>query len=226
MRIVRGRGPSAERDRERSRELVSSVAETGEPLLRIWQPHRHVAFGRRDSNRPGYERARALADEHGFVPVDRTTGGHAVCFTGNTVSFVRVTPVDDLRGGIDERYQQTTETLETALSELGVSPWVGEPDGAFCPGTHSISDEGKMVGLAQRVKRDVAVVAGIVVVRDHEDIAEVLGPIYDALDISFERNATGSIARSGGTSDPGRVIETLESHLADPGASVERLRET
>lgn len=224
MRIVHGRGSTPRQDRELTRRLVEEVAD-GEPILRVWCPHRQVAFGRRDSNRPGYDRARKLAEERDFVAVDRSVGGHAVCYTGNTVSFVRAMPVDELRSGITERYERTTGELQSALSELGVSAHQGEPDGAFCPGTHSLSAGGKIVGLAQRVTRETAVVAGIVVVRDHEEIGDVLAPVYDALDIPFERDATGSIAGVGGESSPETVVRTLSETLSGGEGTVERIGE-
>lgn len=226
MRRIRGSVPSPERDRARTQEAVDRVAGGGESVLRVWRPPAQVAFGRRDSNRPGYDRARELATERGFPAVERAVGGHAVCFTGNTVSFVRATPVDDPRSGITDRYERTTREVRGALSRLGVVARKGEPEGAFCPGSHSLSDGGKIVGLAQRVRRDVAVVAGIVVVSDHEAIAGVLAPVYDALDAPFERDAVGSLARAGGETDPDAVVRTLEDALARGEGTVEQVRET
>lgn len=226
MRVIRGRGATVHRDREITNELTSDVAENDDPFLRVWQPHRQVVFGRRDSNHPEYHRARAIAEEHGFTPVERAVGGHAVCYTGTTVSFVRATPVDDPRSGIPQRYDRTIEQVDSALDRLGVAATRGEPDGSFCPGTHSLSLEGKIVGIAQRVRKNVAIVGGIVVVHDHRKIADVLAPIYDMLDISFERNTTGSIARAGGETDAQRVISVLEESLSSGEQTVEQVRET
>ena len=214
MRIVRGRGRTPEQDRETTHSHVNSVAESGEGVLRVWQPHRQVVFGRRDTNRDGYERARRIAAERGFDTIERAVGGHAVCYTGATISFVRATPVDDPRSGITERYERTVEAVQSALSTLGVPAREGEPDGSFCPGTHSLSHEGKIAGLAQRVRRDVAVVGGIVVVRDNEEIDDTLAPIYDALGIPFERGSTGSITRAGGNPDPEGIRRQLETTLS------------
>jgi len=214
MRILRGRGRTPERDRELTHSHVDAVAETGEAVLRVWHPHRQVVFGRRDTNRDGYDRARRIAAERGFDAVERAVGGHAVCYTGETISFVRASPVDDPRSGITERYERTVDAVQSALSALGVPAQEGEPEGAFCPGTHSLSHEGKIAGLAQRVRRDVAVVGGIVVVRDHEEIEDTLAPIYDALGIPFERGSTGSIARAGRHADSEGVRRQLEAALS------------
>lgn len=223
MRLVRGRAGTPEHDRQRSRDLLDRARKEDTAVLRVWQPPAHLAFGRRDGSRDGYDRAREHAESHDIPVIDRTTGGHAVVFTGTTVSVVLARPIDDARSGITDRYDRVTDQLRDALAELGVDARQGEPDGAFCPGTHSLSADGKIVGLAQRVRRDVAVVAGIVTLADHEEITTILGPVYDALDIPFDPDATGSIARSGGVTDPDTVCRTIESALADDDGVAETI---
>ena len=214
MRVVRGSVNAPEPDRTVTIQLVQSVATAGESALRVWQPPEQVAFGRRDANREGFERARDAVTSGGVSAIERSTGGHAVYFTGNTVSFVRATPVSDERTGIERRYEETIPKVRTALSEVGVETHQGEPEGAFCPGTHSLSADGKIVGLAQRVRNDVAVVAGILVLQDHEQIAALLDPVYDALDIPFNPDAVGSVARTGGTARWPAIRDALEAELA------------
>ncbi|MXR51945.1 lipoate--protein ligase family protein [Halovenus sp. WSH3] len=223
MHVLRGRADTPERDRARSRELLDLATERDSPHLRVWQPPRHVAFGRRDRSRPGYDRARNRLRDRNIPVIERSTGGHAVLFTGNTVSVVLATPIEEARSGITDRYERATDRLREALCDLGVDAEPGEPDGAFCPGTHSLSAEGKIVGLAQRIRQDVAVVAGIVVLEDHEEIAEVLGPVYDDLEIPFAADATGSIARAGGVTDAEAVTTAIETAFTDGDATVERV---
>jgi len=227
MRVLRGRMPTPEADRERTGDLVDHTAATGERTLRVWTPPPQIAFGRRDANRDGYERARELGAARGYDLVERTVGGRAVAFTGNTVAFVATEPVEESRTGIQQRYDEATAAMEAALAALDVEAAPGEPDGAFCPGTHSLSADGKIVGLAQRVHRDVAAVSGIVVVRDHEEIADTLDPIYGALGVPFERDAVGSVARAGGPADPERVCRQIERTLrGGRDATVARVRDT
>jgi octanoyl-[GcvH]:protein N-octanoyltransferase len=223
MRLIRGRADTPAADREVTDQLISAVGETGESVLRVWQPPRQVAFGRRDAHRAGYDEARQYLSEREIPYVERTTGGHAVFFSGTTVSFLRATPVEDGRSSITARYETTIETVRGALSGLGVEASEGEPYGPFFPGTPSLSADAKIVGLAQRVRRDTAVISGIVVVQDHEEINEVLDPVYRALEIPFERTATGSIAKAGGESDPERVCRELERALSVGEVSVERV---
>lgn len=227
MRVLRGRAETPERDGEITKELIAHTAETGERGLRVWRPHRQIAFGRRDSNREGYDRARRIVAESEFASVDRTVGGHAVAFTGNTLAFASAEPVDDARTGIQERYDEATATLERAFGDLGVDVYEGEPDGSFCPGTHSLSATGKIAGLAQRVHRDAAVVSGIVVACDHEQIAATLEPLYNALDIEFDPDSVGSIGRAGGPTDPLSVARRIEDALIGAASpAVEQVRET
>lgn len=222
MRVYRGRGGSIEADRAASDRLAEGVASDGAPAVRVWRPHRQIAFGRRDTSAEGYDRARELAADHDFLAVEREVGGRAVAYTGTTVAFARVTPVEDVRSGLQERYERATDDLLTPLADLGVDAREGEPENSFCPGSHSIqADAGgealKLAGLAQRVRADAAVVAGVLLVRDHGEIARVLEPIYEALGVPFDPERVGSVARCGGPSDPEAVVRTVEAALVgDP----------
>lgn len=226
MRLLRGRAATPAADRDATQEMGAWVAKTGQPALRVWRPHEQVAFSRRDATRAGYDRALEIAKEQGLTVTERDVGGHAVVFTGTTVSFVLAEPVEESRTGIQKRYGETTAAVRAALADLGVEAEEGEPEGAFCPGTHSLSASGKIVGLAQRVKRDVATVGGIVIVRDHERIATILEPIYSALSIQFDADAVGSIDRAGGNGTPETVVSALAERLGGEPTTVDWVRET
>ena len=220
MRVYRGRADTIEADRAAAERIVDLVGDEREPAVRVWRPHRQVAFGRRDAREDGYGRARDISAAHDFPAVERDVGGRAVAYTGSTVAFARVTPVDDMRSGLQDRYDVATADLLDALAELRVDAHGGEPSDSFCPGTHSVqTDDGdrarKLAGLAQRVHGDAAVVAGVLTVRDHEAVAAVVDPVYEALDVAFDPETVGSIARAGGNGDPERVVRTVEGALAD-----------
>lgn len=228
MRVVRGRVETIAADRAVSRALLEDTRESGEPTVRVWTPHRQVAFGRRDARSDGYDRAREAAAEHGFPSFERDVGGRAVAYTGSTVAFARTEPIADVRTGLDDRYDRATREVRRALGELGVEAAEGEPPDSFCPGTHSLSAgdgaaAGKVVGIAQRVQQDVALVAGVCVVRDHDEIAAVLEPVYDALGVPFDPGTVGSVARAGGDADPETVCRALEWELAGDTFAVEYL---
>jgi lipoate-protein ligase A len=206
--------------------MLEAVGERGEPALRVWTPHRQVAFGRRETNEAGYEAARAIARDRGFTPVERSVGGRAVAYTGSTLAFALAVPIEDQRSGLDERYAHATDRVQRALWRLGVPARRGEPAGSFCPGRHSLSYSGKLVGIAQRVRSEGALVSGIVVVDDHGEIASVLEPVYNALGAPFDRGSVGSVARAGGRADPDAVAREIESRLVgERETRIERIEE-
>ncbi|WP_293033586.1 lipoate--protein ligase family protein [Natronococcus sp.] len=220
MRVFRGRAGTIEADREVSERLLE-VAADGEHALRVWTPHRQVAFGRRDSRLEGYGQAREAARERAFPPIERSVGGRAVAYDGETtVAFARTEPIDDFRQGTDERYERLTADVADALEELGVDLERGEPDDSFCPGAHSLStaeqdDLRKIAGIAQRVRQDAALVSGILVVDNREELARVLEAVYGALEVPFDPDSVGSVAAAGEPSDPEQIPRALEDRLAD-----------
>jgi lipoate-protein ligase A len=224
MRVLRDRAATVSADRERTRAMLDRTAETGEPAVRVWTPHRQVAFGRRDASAPGYDRARAAARERGFDAVERSVGGRAVAYTGSTVAFAHTVPIADRRTALDDRYAAARARLRRALAALGVDAVPGEPPDAFCPGSHSLQCGGKLAGLAQRVRTDAALVAGCVVVDDRAVIAGVLTAVYDSLDHPFDPESVGSVAAAGGPSDPAPVVGTIERELVgDAPTTVHRI---
>ncbi|AGB36114.1 lipoyl protein ligase domain-containing protein [Natronococcus occultus] len=218
MRVFRGRAGTIDADREVSERLLEDAAD-GEPAVRVWTPHRQVAFGRRDSRLDGYERAREAARERGFPPIERSVGGRAVAYDGETtLAFARAEPIEDFRRGTDERYERLTTDVARTLAELGVVLERGEPDASFCPGAHSLStsDRGglrKVAGIAQRVRQDAALVSGILVVDNRAELADVLEAVYGALGVAFDPDAVGSVARVSGEDDPTTIARVIEDGL-------------
>jgi lipoate-protein ligase A len=227
MRVIRGRASSIAEDREVTQALAADVRETDEAAVRVWTPHRQVAFGRRDTRAERYEQARRAAQTHDFEPYERSVGGRAVAYTGTTLAFVRIEPISDLRFGTDERYDRIVRELQGAFSQLSVEMYEGEPDASWCPGAHSLSVEnvGKVIGVAQRVAKGAAQVAGIVIIQDHDAIAAVLEPVYDALAVPFSPLSVGSVAAAEGPSDPEQVARVVESALiGDREMQIQQLR--
>lgn len=212
--VVHGRRGDPDADAVATRALRDRVAETCQPAVRVWAPHRIVAFGRRDTTRDGYQRAADVARERGFDPVERSVGGRAVAYDGETtLAFARFEPVDDVRGGLDARYEALTADVQRAFRRLGVAAERGEPPESFCPGQHSLQRDGKLAGIAQRVTKGAAVTSGVCVVDRYDELADVLDAVYDALDVPFDPDTVGSVARAGGTAAPDVVRETLEAEL-------------
>ncbi|WP_254864119.1 lipoate--protein ligase family protein [Halovivax gelatinilyticus] len=219
--VYRGRAATIDADRDASRRLLEHAA-AGERAVRVWRPHRQVAFGRRDENRDGYDLAREAARSHGFRPVSRRVGGRAVAYDGETtLAFVRAEPVEDLRTGIQDRYDAITADVTAALESSGVAVAEGEPANAFCPGTHSLRlpDGPKVSGIAQRVTGDGALVAGILLVDRIDELAAVLADVYDALDVPLDPGSVGGVARATSSVDPADVRRSLEGALAGDAAT-------
>jgi lipoate-protein ligase A len=224
MRVLRGRATTPDDDAETTTAMLERTGESGDPTVRVWRPHRQVAFGRRDANAEGYERARRAARERGYESVERSVGGRAVAYTGTTLAVAHAVPVEDLRRGLHDRYDAASATLREALSDLGVDAVPGEPDDSFCPGTHSLRADGKIVGIAQRVRQSAALVAGVVIVADREEVAAVLQDVYGALDVPFDSDSVGSVKRAGGPADPDAVTRAIEDAIVgDRERIVERV---
>lgn len=213
MFVVRGSGDRHETDRRVAEALLDQVTSADEPGVRVWTPFRQVAFGPRDTAAAGYPRAAAAARERGFPPTERTVGGRPVAMTGSTVAFTRGVPVDDVRRGLTDRYERTREQVRHALAGIGVETTPGEPPDSFCPGQHALSAEGKLVGFAQRVTTGAAAVSGVIVTTDHEEIADVLTPVYRALGVPFDPTSVDSLERAGGAVAPEGVISAVEREL-------------
>ena len=214
--MARGRAATRDADREVTQDLLEFVRESGAPAVRVWAPGRQVAFGRRDTNEDGYEDAAAAARDHGFPPVERGVGGRAVAYTETTLAFARIEPVTDVRTGLTERYDAMVADVIDALDAVGVAASEGEPPNSFCPGDHSVSADGKLAGVAQRVTKGAALTSGVLVVDDREEIAGVLADVYPALGVPFDPDSVGSVAASGG--DTERVRDELEAALVGDAA--------
>lgn len=247
MRVVRGRAETIPADRALTGELLDRVPERGEPFVRVWTPHRQVAFGRRDGNADGYRRARAAASDRGFVPVERDVGGHAVAYDGTAaLALARGEPIADERRGLYDRYDRLLADVRRALANVGVETERGEPPASFCPGQHSLqarlvadrgraaadtvegadSEWGKLVGIAQRVRRGTALTAGVCLVDARRELADVLAAVYGALDVPLDPRTVGTVAAAGGPADPDRVRAALEAELVGEATpTVERVEE-
>lgn len=212
MHVVRGSVSDANHDRNVTRELIDVVESTEEPVVRVWTPPKQIAFGRRDTTADGYDRARQIAIEGGYEPIEREVGGSAVAYTGETIAFAYGVPTESERGNIDDRYRNAETLLLQALGQAGAAVEKGEPDASFCPGDHSVQGDGKIAGIAQRVRRESALVGGYVIVTEADEraVSEVLDPIYAALEMPFDPQSVGCVERVGGPKDADSVVSAIE----------------
>lgn len=159
--------------------------------MHILRPQATVAFGRLDTLRPGYAAAVAAARAHGFAVAVRAPGGHAAAWHGG--SLVIEAHGEGGIGGITDRFRTEAIRLAEALRGLGVDARVGAVPREYCPGEWSVNLEGrvKLIGLAQRVRRDAYTVGAHIVCADVEPVRAVLADVYTALGIDMDPATIG-----------------------------------
>jgi lipoate-protein ligase A len=176
----------------------------------VFRPRATAAFGRVDRLRPGYAAAQQAARDHGFEPLLRPVGGHAVVYDERAVVFEDVTAHENIAGGIEDRYTRGTAEIVAALRSLGLDPQVGELPGEYCAGRHSISLNGiKVVGSGQRVVQGAALFAAVVLVGGGDAIRAALTDIYAALDLDWDPSTAGAIQDVAPDITPERVAQAL-----------------
>ena len=97
--------------------LVEQVNEgVYDSVVRVYRPAPTVAFGRLDALRPGFGAAVAAARRHGFEPVLRAPGGHAVAYHEGCLGIDELIGEADPIAGMHSRFAATGELLAGALS--------------------------------------------------------------------------------------------------------------
>jgi octanoyl-[GcvH]:protein N-octanoyltransferase len=166
------------------------------PVIRLYRPAPTLAFGRLDALSPGFAAAAAAARAHGFEPVVRAPGGHAVAYHEGCLGIDEALPERDPIAGLQERFAQSGELLAEALRALGVDARVGRVAGEFCPGDFTVNARGrvKLVGTAQRVVRHASLLAASVAVTGAPALRDVLVDVYAALELGWDPATAGAIA--------------------------------
>jgi len=201
-----------------SRTILRRVA-AGElpPTIRIHRPGDEVAFGRQDLASPGYERAAAAARAAGFAAVERLAGGRAAVFHSGTIAIARAYSDPQPPKRTYARFEEMADLIAGALRGLGVEARVGEVPGEYCPGAYSVNARGatKLAGIGQRMIRGGAHLGGVVVASGGGEIARVLDPVYEALELDWDPATSGSVSDELGREvDPGELEEALIAELA------------
>jgi octanoyl-[GcvH]:protein N-octanoyltransferase len=200
-----------------SRALMMRVAAGELPdTLRISRPTASVAFGKRDVIAAGYPAAAAAARAEGYEPVERVAGGRASAFHDETLHFGHSIQHAEPRVDVTSRFEQTAALAARALRGLAIDAHVGEVEGEYCPGEHSVNarHETKLVGLGQRVIQHGAHVGGVAVVDGADRIRTVLTPVYEALDLDWRPETTGSLADEDRTITWERARAAIETEYA------------
>lgn len=161
--------------------------------LRLARPGPMVAFAKQDAIAGGYPAAVRAAREQGFEAILRLAGGRAAVFHEGTLELAHAIPDPDPRPGIHERFEWSAGLISRALGRLGVGARVGEVPREYCPGGYSVNLRGevKVAGIGQRLIKGAAHVGAVVVASGGDRIAEVLVPVYSALDLDFDPTTAG-----------------------------------
>src|SRR5215204_6680141 len=201
-----------------SRTILRRVAAEELPAtIRIHRPGREVAFGRQDVASPAYAAAAEAARAAGFAAVERLAGGRAAVFHEGTIAIARAYSDPQPPKRTYARFEEMADVITAALRELGVDARVGEVPGEYCPGAYSVNARGaaKLAGIGQRMIRGAAHMGGVVVASGGDEIAGVLVPVYEALELDWDPATSGSVADELGREvDAGELEEALIAELA------------
>jgi octanoyl-[GcvH]:protein N-octanoyltransferase len=176
--------------------LVERVNEGAfDRVVRVYRPAPTVAFGRLDRLRPGFADAVAAARAHGFEPVLRAPGGHAVAYDEGCLGIDELLGEPDPIAGMEGRFAASGERLAAALRSLGVDARVGPVPREFCPGEFTVNARGavKLVGTAQRVLRHASLLAASVAVSGADRLRAVLVDVYAALELDWDPATVGAV---------------------------------
>ena len=174
------------------------AAGTLDGAVRIWAPAPGLALSRLDELRPGAGAARAAAEAAGLVVVRRVSGGHAVVLGPGSFCVGFAEPAVTFEG-TQQRYEQLTAALVTALAAVGVAAERGELPGEWCPGAWSIRSGGvKLAGLAQRAIKGAAWVEAVVDRAPDVATREALGEVYAELGLDLDPATLGSVSEVAG----------------------------
>ena len=200
-----------------SRALMLRVSAGELPeTLRIAPTGTTVAFAKRDAVAPGYAEAVRVARERGYEATLRLAGGRAAVFHDGTMEVGHAVPDAEPRAGIHERFARTADRLARALARVGVDARVGEVTGEYCPGRYSVNARGlvKLAGIGQRVVGGGSHTGAVLVVAGERRINDVLAPVYDALELDWEPDRSGSVRSEAPDASPSAVRDAIVTEYA------------
>ncbi|BCJ48438.1 hypothetical protein GCM10010168_76360 [Actinoplanes ianthinogenes] len=164
-------------------------------IVRVYSPAPTAAFSRRDTLRPGYQRAVAAVRSAGFAPVVRPQGGSLAAQHRGSVIIDHVHRSGPQPPDPAGRFQHFAAMHAAMLARLGVDAHVGAVPGEYCPGEYSINDgSAKLAGSAQRITRDGWLFSTVIQVTGSAVLRGALLTAYAALGYEFDPATVGAIA--------------------------------
>ena len=185
---------------ESAPEALRAVAASGGwGWLRLRRPSGPTAaFGRLDTLAPGYPRAAAAAEAHGFVPVVRAVGGRLAGYHQGALVLDIAARNAEPRRQITERFVQIGRAIADGLARLGLDARVGPVPGEYCAGKFSVNVGGrvKVAGTAQRMTAHALLFSAVVLVQDAGPVRAMLSETYPLLGLDWDPRTLGCVSDS------------------------------
>ncbi|MGA8987017.1 lipoyl protein ligase domain-containing protein [Aeromicrobium sp.] len=201
--------------------LLSQGMGGAQEIVRVHRPEPTAAFSRRDSRRPGFDRAADSCSAAGFVPIIRPQGGKLAAYHRGSVVIDHVVRVADPTSGLKVRFERFARLHADVLTGFGLDARIGELPGEYCPGEFSINVAGttKIVGSAQRITRDGWLFSTIIQVSDSVSIRDVLTAAYADIGYDLDPATIGSMEdQCPGVTAQQVQAALIEAYSADVGA--------
>ncbi|MYU21263.1 lipoate--protein ligase family protein [Streptomyces sp. SID8352] len=194
-----------------ARARLASIADADVAELDLMCPPPTAAFSSRDALLPGYARARADLEAHGFAPMVRPVGGHLAVYDQGALVVHLAAPHPVARDHIRERFEIFGAVLADTLRAFGVDARVGPVPGEYCDGAYSVNDAGraKIVGTGQRITRAGYLLSAVVSVLKPSRVRAALEVGYADLGLDLRPETVGCVADS----TPGVTVEEVRNEL-------------
>jgi octanoyl-[GcvH]:protein N-octanoyltransferase len=165
-------------------EALSDSVRRGGPCVFLVRRHEaHLLLGPQDERLPRLSSGLAWAAARGLPVYQRISGGTAVLLDTDCLSFAMAVPCTSF-SHIRRNYDALTRPVRRALAALGAPVSFGAAVGAYCEGPYDLLHRGrKLAGIAQSVRGGVALVSGMVLVRqDPQAATDLLNTFYRVAD--------------------------------------------
>ncbi len=197
--------------------MIREVARDPEfgPQTRVYTPVRTVAFSKREALMPGFDQAWSLAQDMGYQPVIRTTGGRTVVYNETSLVFDLVVPEPRLRYQSSFIFREFGLALVSTLRSIAVDARLGPVPGEFCPGTYSVNarNKTKLIGTAQRASSGARLISGVLQLSAADEVREVLAEVNQALNFDWDPATVGALDQEIGSFDPQLVRSFLSDQI-------------
>jgi len=164
-------------------------------VVRAYQPLPTAAFSRRETFLPGFANAVEVAQQVGYAPAIRLTGGRCVVYDQNSVVLDVVFSETNRKKTSEEHFIAFADWFVNHLQQFGLDARVGQLDGEYCPGPYSVNASGeiKIVGVAQRVLIGARLISSVIQISDAEKPRWAMTEINQAMGFAWRSETFGAV---------------------------------